>query len=236
MEKFTRVLVVIPANNEAGHIAIVVRKARQFLPVLVVDDGSTDDTARLASSAGAEVLSYSPNRGKGAALRAGFRKALEMGCEAVITLDGDEQHDPAEIEKFLQLYSLRPADLVIGKRNFKRMPLIRRVANTIGRWMFTWAMGQPIPDNQSGYRLLSRRLMERLCESEEQGFEFEVEMVATCLQNHFDLEWVPIRTIYSGENSHIRPLAHAANYFRIVWMTHKRMRQPVKKVNLSAVR
>ncbi len=78
--------------------------------------------------------------------------------------------------------------------------------------------------------------MEALWESEEQGFEFEVEMVAACIQHHFDLEWVPIRTIYSGENSHIHPLAHMVNYFRIVWMTRKRMRQPVKDVNLSAVR
>ncbi len=78
--------------------------------------------------------------------------------------------------------------------------------------------------------------MEVLCESEEQGFEFEVEMVAACLQRHFDLEWVPIRTIYSGENSHIRPLRHMVNYFRIVWMTRKRMRQLGKEVNFSAVR
>ena len=77
------------------------------------------------------------NQGKGAALRAGFLHALDLGCEAVITLDGDGQHDPNEIYRFLQAYSARPADLIIGQRNFAQMPLSRRLANTFGRWLFT---------------------------------------------------------------------------------------------------
>ncbi len=224
-----QVMAVIPAHNEAAHIAQVVEEVRRLLPVLVVDDGSSDETAGLAQAAGAQVLRQFPNQGKGAALRAGFIKALELCCLAVITLDGDGQHDPAEIEKFLKVYRNRPVDLIIGKRDFRKMPLIRRFSNTVGRWMFSWAMGQPIPDNQSGYRLISRRLVEALCQSSERGFEFEVEMIATCLQAHMDLEWIPIRTIYADESSHIHPLAHVVNYFRIVWLTRRRLREPVRR-------
>jgi membrane protein DedA with SNARE-associated domain len=217
-------MAVIPAYNEAEHISQVVRQARHYLPVLVVDDGSVDETARLAEAEGAEVLRQVPNRGKGAALRAGFLRALELGCEAVITLDGDGQHDPAEIHKFLQAYAAAPADLIIGQRNFNKMPLARRLANTTGCWLFSWAMGQSIPDNQSGYRMLSRHFLEYLLESTEQGFEFEVEMLATCLKNHFYLRWVPIRTIYAGEASHIHPWKHIVNFMRIIWITRQRMR------------
>ncbi len=217
-------MAVIPAYNEARQISQVVRLARRTLPVLVVDDGSTDETAQLAEAAGAQVLRQR-NQGKGAALRAGFLQALELGCEAVITLDGDGQHDPCEIHKFLQAYAARPADLIIGARNFAKMPFGRRLANTTGRWLFSWALGQFIPDNQSGYRMLSRSFLQKLLESRESGFEFEVEMLVTCLKEHFDLEWVKIRTIYAGEASHIHPLTHIVNFIRMVLVTRQRMQQ-----------
>jgi glycosyltransferase involved in cell wall biosynthesis len=218
-------LAVIPAYNESEHITQVVSSVQRYLPVLVVDDGSVDETPRLAADIGAEVLRQVPNQGKGAALRAGFRRALELGYEGVITLDADGQHDPADIPIFLQAYAAGPADLIIGMRSFDKMPWTRRLANTSGRWLFTWAMGQSIPDNQSGYRLLSRRFMEALLNSTEQGFEFEVEMLTTCLKGSYELKWVPIQTIYSGESSHIHPLAHIVNFLRIVWITRQRMRE-----------
>ena len=220
----TSVLAVIPAYNEAAHITQVVRAARRYAPVLVVDDGSTDQTADLAAAAGAGVLRQTPNQGKGAALRAGFRRALELGYETVITLDADGQHDPREIPKFIEAQTRHPADLIIGQRRFNQMPWVRRLANTLGQWLFNWALGRFIPDNQSGYRLLSRRLMAQLLTHTEPGFEFEVEMIATCLANRMTLAWVPIRTIYAGEHSHIDPLQHTLNFVRIVWTTRQRMR------------
>ena len=219
-----KIMVVIPAYNEAEHISRVVSLALIHLPVLVVDDGSVDETVALAQAGGAEVLRQVPNQGKGAALRAGFRRALELGCEAVITLDGDGQHDPAEIPQFLTAYSESPSDLIIGKRNFKKMPFVRRLANTSGAWLFSWAVGRSIPDNQSGYRMLSRPFMGHLLSSAEQGFEFEVEMLVTCLKDNFSLKWVPIRTIYSGEASHIRPWKHLVNFIRIIRSARERMR------------
>jgi glycosyltransferase involved in cell wall biosynthesis len=219
-----RILALIPAYNET-HVADVVRGAAAHLPVLVVDDGSKDDTAARAETAGATVLRQTPNQGKGTALRTGFRWALDQGYAAVITLDADNQHDPAEILAFLEVYAARQPDLIIGERSYRQMPFPRNVSNTIGRWLFSWALGQPVRDNQSGYRLISRRLMEASLSSREQGFEFEVEMIVTCVQHGYALAGVPIRTIYGDQGSHIQPFQQTVHFFRVVWQTRRAMRQ-----------
>jgi glycosyltransferase involved in cell wall biosynthesis len=219
-----QILALIPAYNESARVAQVVKGALAQLPTWVVDDGSDDDTATRAESAGAVVLRQVPNQGKGSALRAGFRRALEEGYAAVLTLDADGQHDPAEIPKFLEAYATRHPDLVIGVRDFSEIPAVRRIANTLGRWSFSWALGQPVPDNQSGYRLISRRLMEATLASRESGFEFEVEMIVICVQRGYMLDDVPIRTIYGGESSHINPVKHVVHFLRVVWQTRQRVR------------
>ena len=186
--------------------------------MLVVDDGSSDDTAARAEAAGARVLRLVPNQGKGAALRAAFRLALDEGLDAVVTLDGDGQHDPAELPTFVTAFadaSPRP-ELVVGRRDFRRMPPARRLANVVGGAAFSWAVGQQVPDNQSGYRLLGRRLMERTLSSVERGFEFEVEMLTLAIRDGLPIAWVPIRTIYAGEPSHIKPVDHLGQFIRIV--------------------
>jgi len=223
MSPEARVLALIPAYNEAPRVAAVVRGALLHLPVLVVDDGSRDETAAEAEQAGGEVLRQIPNQGKGVALRTGFRAALDMGYDYVLTLDADGQHDPTEIPAFLQTINSAP-DLVIGARNFRQMPPVRRIGNTIGRGLFSWAIGARIEDNQSGYRLISRRLMQSVLTSREQGFEFEVEMIMVCVRSRFKLAWVPIQTIYRERKSHIKPVHHAIQFFRMVWQTRKAMR------------
>jgi glycosyltransferase involved in cell wall biosynthesis len=216
-----KIMALLPAHNEASRILPVLHGVFAHLPALVVDDGSTDNTAALAQAAGAEVYVQRPNAGKGAALRAGFREALKAGCDAVITLDSDGQHNPADIPAFLVRYGQLHPDLIIGYRDFRLMPVSRRLANTAGRLAFSWALGQYILDNQSGYRLLSRRMMESTLASKEEGFEFEVEMIQICLQEGFTLAWVPIQTIYAGEGSHIQPGSHVRRFLRQVWLTRK---------------
>lgn len=217
------ILALIPAFNEAAHIADVIRRTSEFLPVLVVDDGSSDATAKIAQETGAEVLRQQPNQGKGKALMRGFQYAVEKNFDAVITLDADGQHDPSEIPLFLENFTKLKSDLVIGQRNFSQMPIVRRCSNTIGTWLFSWAIGQKVSDNQSGYRLVSRRLMQVMLQSSESGFEYEVEMIVRCVQNGMKLAWVPIRTIYADEHSHIRPLHHVWHFFRLVAQTRKTM-------------
>jgi glycosyltransferase involved in cell wall biosynthesis len=222
---YPKILALIPAYNEGQRVAGVVTAARAYLPVLVVDDGSADDTASQAEATGATVLRQQPNQGKGAALKAGFRRAIESGYEAVVMLDADGQHDPAEIPQFLAAFANHQADLVIGARDFSQMPAIRRLSNTLGRGLFSWALGQPVHDNQSGYRLVSRRLMAAALASPEQGFQFEVEMIVICVQQGFKLEWTPIRTIYAGQKSHINPWRHLVEFLRMVGQTRQRVHQ-----------
>jgi glycosyltransferase involved in cell wall biosynthesis len=215
-----RILAVIPAHDEAARIRRVVESAVRQVAVLVVDDGSTDDTAAVAAAAGARVIRQTPNQGKGAALRAGFAAALESGVEAVITLDGDGQHDPAEIPTFLGTYAWRAVDgrateLIVGRRDFRRMPPVRRLSNLLGTMVLSGALGRWIADNQSGYRLIGRRLMAAMLESRDSGFAFEVEMIAVCLRERWPIDWVPIRTIYGDETSHIRPMRHLREFVKV---------------------
>jgi glycosyltransferase involved in cell wall biosynthesis len=215
-----RMLALVPAHDEAARIGRVIEGARRFLPVLVVDDGSSDDTAAKAAAAGARVIRQSPNQGKGAALRAGFAAALADGAEAVVTLDGDGQHDPAEIPAFLGKYARRtiagvPTELIVGRRSFRRMPAARRLANWLGTVVLSAALGRWIADNQSGYRLVGRRLMAAMADSRELGFAFEVEMIAVCLREGWPISWVPVRTIYAGEASHIRPGSHLREFLAV---------------------
>lgn len=208
------VFALIPGYQEGPRIGQVVERAREHLPVVVVDDGSTDDTASRSEAAGATVLRQAPNAGKGTALRTGFHYALERGAAAVVTLDADGQHDPAEIPLFLAQFEATRPELIIGCRDFAAMPPIRRLSNTLGTWVFSTAVGRHVPDNQSGYRLVGRRLMDALLDSTEGGFEFEVEMIARCIALGLPLTTVPIRTIYAGEPSHIRPWHHATEFLR----------------------
>jgi glycosyltransferase involved in cell wall biosynthesis len=214
----SKVIALLPAFNEAVRIVPVLESVLVHLPALVVDDGSTDQTAEFARDAGAQVIQQ-PNAGKGAALRAGFRQVIQDGYDAVVTLDSDGQHDPADLPAFLIRYGQIRADLIIGYRDFRLMPLSRRLANSAGRLAFSWALGQFILDNQSGYRLISKRMMEATLDSQEEGFEFEVEMIQICLKEGFTLSWVPIKTIYAGEGSHIRPIPHVQRFLRQVWLT-----------------
>jgi len=209
------ILALIPGYQEGPRIAAVVEGARVHLPVVVVDDGSTDDTAARAEAAGAIVLRQHPNAGKGAAIRMGFRHALERGALAVVTLDADGQHDPAEIPTFLAAFQSGKPELIIGRRDFSSMPVVRRLSNTLGGWIFSAAVGRRVADNQSGYRLIGRRLMTALLDSDEHGFEFEVEMIARCIALDLPMTDVPIRTIYAGEPSHIRPWAHFTSFLRV---------------------
>jgi len=220
-DPFDAVVALIPAYQEGPRIGAVVERARAHLPVVVIDDGSSDDTAARAETAGATVVHQLPNAGKGAALRAGFRYALDGGYSAAVTLDADGQHDPDEIPAFLDVFRERRPELVIGKRAFGEMPPVRRLSNTLGGLTLSAALGRNVPDNQSGYRLIGRVLLRAMLESDESGFEFEVEMIARAIALGLPIEWVPIRTIYAGEPSHIEPWRHFREFLRVTAKARK---------------
>ena len=216
------ILALIPAYNEEIAIQTVVRETMQYLPVLVADDGSTDSTLLLATEAGAITVQNDQNLGKGAALRNGFRYALEKGYRAVLILDADGQHDPHEIPLFIKSYQQNKSNLIIGMRDFAQMPFTRRLANSLGSVLANRLTREPLHDNQSGFRLIDAKLMNLLLDSQEMGFEFEVEMIFACLHAGLTIDWVPIKTIYADEKSHISPLSHISNYFRILRRVSKK--------------
>jgi glycosyltransferase involved in cell wall biosynthesis len=223
------VLALVPAWNEAAYVRPILEGTLAFLPTLVVDDGSTDDTAAIARAAGAIVINHPQNRGKGAALMTGFGWALEQGYEAVLTLDADGQHDPAEIPAFLAAYEAGIGELIIGRRDFRQMPIVRHFANSVGSWLLSLALGTRIRDNQSGYRLYARRLLERL-QPTSTGFELEVEAVVQAIYAGMRIGWVDIRTIYgTGKASYFRPVQDSALFLRTVWRAYRQRveRRPV---------
>lgn len=211
------ILVLIPAWNEARTVGPIVEAVRGRLPVLVIDDGSTDGTADCARRAGAEVVSHSVNRRKGAALKTGFAWALEKGYESVVTMDADGQHDPEDLDKLLNAGRQHQADLIIGERQFSGMPWPNRVTTPLGSKMLSWALGVPVTDNQSGFRLLTRKLLQHM-QLKSDGYELEVEMIWEAVRLRMPPAWVPIRTIYfSGRHSGFRPVSDTLLFLRMVW-------------------
>jgi len=164
-----RTLVIVPALNESGSIAAVVRSIREYVPyadVLVVNDGSTDETAPLARAAGAVVLNMPYNVGIGAAVQTGFIYAQQHGYEVAVQTDGDGQHPPSEIPVLVDALADSGADMVVGSRFLEptgyRQTLARRVGGQILARILTMATGQRITDPTSGFRASNRRTLE-LC-------------------------------------------------------------------------
>lgn len=229
-----KVLALIPAWNEEDFIGPVIEATRTQLPVLVVDDGSHDGTPDLAAMAGAEVVRHEENKGKGQALITGFDWALERGFNAVLTLDADGQHDPTEIPKFVSAYKDNAGDLIIGKRNFGQMPFPNRFSNPIGSWLLSKALKQRIYDNQSGYRLHTRKLLESL-DLKTSGFELEVEVVIQSVCMGMTICWIPIRTIYgTGKVSYFHPFYDTLRFLKMVWYAYQYRRRFLRRNQASS--
>ena len=203
-----RVAATIPAYQAAPSVGAVVRGARAILPeVLVLNDGSTDDTAEEALRAGARVLSFPQNRGKGAALRAAFADLFGRGFDGVITLDADGQHLPEEIPKLLA--AAPQADLVLGVRDhlFAEMGPLRRASNRLSSKAISFAAGQALADIQTGFRFYSKRLVETVGFPESR-FEAESAVVVRAARQGFRIVSVPVHLGFADGRmtSHYRPL------------------------------
>ena len=203
-----RIAATIPAYQAAPSVGAVVRGALAILPeVLVLNDGSTDDTAEEALRAGARVLSFPQNRGKGAALRAAFTDLFGRGVDGVITLDADGQHLPEEIPKLLA--AVPQADLVLGVRDhlFAEMSGLRRASNRFSSKAISFAAGQALSDIQTGFRFYSKRLVETVGFPESR-FEAESAVVVRAARRGFRIVSVPVHLGFADGRltSHYRPL------------------------------
>ena len=202
---------LIPCFNEAPNIGEVVRAARRVLPsVIVVDDGSTDKSGRIARRAGAEVVALAHNSGKGAALRAGWQSARARSFAWVMMLDGDGQHCPADIPDFFRCVERTGARLVIGRRNFDEIPPLRRMVNRFMSRQISGLTGSAVPDSQCGFRLAE---LEPLATAADH-FEIESEVLVGFLLAGLRVDFVPVQTLYEKGTSKIRPFVDTYRWLR----------------------
>lgn len=210
--------VVIPALDAATTIGDVVHATRTVLPhafIAVVDDGSSDHTSPAAHSAGATVLRFEQNRGKGAALRAGIAALVARDVAAILTLDADGQHDPAHAPALLA--ALESADLAIGcrARRGTAMPLRRRITNALASSAVGHLAGTPVLDSQSGYRAFRRRVALEV-QARGDRYEYETDFLIRAGRAGLRIVAVPISTRYGGR-SHFRPLTDSVRIVRTIW-------------------
>ncbi len=209
---------VIPAYGEEKHIGDVVRRTRQQLDhVLVVDDGSNDQTAARAREAGAEVIVHPQNRGKGEAIKTGLRHWLDRQFTYVVILDADGQHLPEEIDRFVNVALASDAQLFIGTRmnDLSGMPPLRRIVNRYMSKRISRTCGQRIPDTQCGFRMLHRQLVPDVrCGANR--FDYETEMLIFASRKGYRIESVPISTVYCDEVSSIHPIRDTIRFFKLM--------------------
>jgi glycosyltransferase involved in cell wall biosynthesis len=213
-----KICIIIPAHNESREIDRLVREIKKEHPdVLVVDDGSTDNTAEIASDAGALVLKSQVNLGKGFCLRKGFDYALAHNFDAVITMDGDGQHLPQDLKSFLSLAGVSKSGILIGNRmlDTKKMPRIRILTNKFMSWLISRLCRQAISDTQCGFRLIKRPVLEKITLATDK-YEIETEILIKASRSGFKIESVPITTVYRGEKSQINPFTDTLRFLKFI--------------------
>jgi len=214
-----RLAAVIPAYDAEPSVGDVVRATLEMTqPVLVVDDGSVDETGERAREAGAEVIRHDHNRGKGAALRTAFSHLFEQGYHAVLTLDADGQHLASEIPKLVAAWRAG-GDLVLGDREhlFARMSRLRQRSNGISSGLISFVAGRRVGDVQTGFRIYSRRLIQRTGFPEDR-FEAESAVVVRAARRGFNIVAVPIELGFADGRctSHYRPIIDSLRIARAV--------------------
>jgi glycosyltransferase involved in cell wall biosynthesis len=227
-----RTLVFIPAWNEADAVAAVIAGVRERLPgadVLVVDDGSSDETAARAAAAGAVVASLPFNQGLGAALQTGYLYALRGGYDFCAHLDADGQHPPPEVARLLEEVRADRADLVIGSRYREadagggtegvagedyQPTILRRIGTSVFRFFLTLATRQRFTDTTSGMRAANRRVMELFSENYSPDFA-EIESLQLAVRQGLRVEEVPVQMLERvGGSSFLTPVRSAFFIFK----------------------
>ena len=223
----SKILVAIPAFNEGPTIGSVVLKARQFASeVVVIDDGSADDTADTAALAGAHVIRHARNLGKGMAVRSAWLYARERGLEALVLLDGDHQHDPNDIPRLLEPILAGEADVVLGVRWGKTsgMPAYRRVGKRVLDYATAAATRNgEVTDSQCGYRAFSNQALQKM-EPTEHGLAIDSQLLIDAQDRRLRIKRVNIEVRYDVDGSTTSPGRHGAGVLSrlVILLTERR--------------
>lgn len=212
--------VILPAYNAGRFLAEVIADIRAIDPtlrILVVDDGSADDTGEVARAAGVDLEIHPENRGKGAALATGFAWAVDAGLEWVYTMDSDGQHRPEELPEFMARAVAEKLDVVVGNRMEARenMPWLREQTNLFTSWVVSKLAGVPIRDSQNGYRLFRVSYLDGLVLTTAR-YDTESEILVRLARRGARIGSVPTATVYGEETSSIRPLLDTVRFFKLV--------------------
>ncbi len=214
-----KICALIPAYNEAKTILPLIQETQRYIPdVIVLDDGSQDETLQLVQQTDAKVLINRVNQGKGITLRRGFEYALQQGFDWILTMDGDGQHNPGDIPVFLDILKREQDCIVIGNRMYQRnqMPWIRWITNQTMSKIISKIVKQYIPDTQCGYRLIHRRVLAAMPLLKSKKFEIESELVIEAARAGFKIISIPIHSIYQGQESQIKPLRDTIRFLRLL--------------------
>jgi glycosyltransferase involved in cell wall biosynthesis len=219
-----KILVAMPAYDEERYIGSLVLKARQYADeVIVVDNGSQDQTAEVARLAGATVIRHAENKGKGTAIQTILAKARERNADVLVLLDSDCQHNPDDIPRLIAPIR-EGVDLVIGSREGEAMktPWHRRFGQKVLLMSTHLLSGERLNDSEFGFRSLFRKAISEM-ELRENGFAVETEMIASANDKKLNITQVAISNIYTEDGSTQNPVRHGVGVLlRIVNMISER--------------
>lgn len=222
-----RICVLLPAYNEVAALNSLIEEIKAYgLEIVVVDDGSIDGTAEKAGQSGAVLLRHPRNLGKGQALRTGFKYALDKKFDAVMIMDADGQHLPAEIKNFLEHAKNSDAGIIIGNRMHepRGMPFIRKLTNMFTSYFISKITGFNIPDSQCGFRLIRSNVLRNINLST-MKYDTESEILLEAAWNNFKIESVPVKSVYANQKSQIQPLIDTIRFWILIGRSFKRRKK-----------
>lgn len=212
-----KISVLIPAFQSEIYLKILLPQIQSqfnFHDILVVDDGSTDQTCLTAELAGVRSFRQPENLGKGAAIKKGI--ALLSDADWVICMDSDLQHDPAELPDFISAIQSDAFDLIIGHRHLHHtsMPVSRQISNFLTSKLIGFRLGFQVKDSQCGYRAI--RVKDEISAScKENGYMFETEYLIRTALSQRKVTWIPVKTIYNSSKSYLRPLVNTQKFITL---------------------
>jgi len=219
-----KILVAMPAYNEEKYISSLVAEARQYGDgVLIVDDGSTDDTSEVARRAGATVIQHKENKGYGAAVQSILAEAKRVAPDILVLLDADSQHNPHEIPRLIEPIS-QGFDLVIGSRKLLKesIPFYRRVGQGVISFFCYILSRAELSDSESGFRVFSNKAV-RMLELREDGMSISAETIAKASEKGLKITEIPISITYTRDGSTLNPVRHGFGVLgRIIAMISER--------------